>query len=216
MIFYPLTVYYKNMDTAVNPYPPKQNSYIPTAFKLVLVILIILLVGIGSYLFGQKSQPGKPIPPSQQADKWPEIQYEYSQGYAFNVNYPADAQVLMFDGKSSGLPVSPLQQLLAKAISFSAPPDSQDRYNVVIGLSDTDPSDALTTITKSETLSISGTSAKKIEGTAPNGGGVLLPSLPQITLYIIPYLNKFLILYSDIGDGSTFNKMVDSFRMIKY
>ncbi len=228
-------------QTPTNPYPSKQNLY--TFLKIILVILFILSVGIGSYILGQKNQPipklipdsspaiqnsqsGNIIPSPQPIEKWLNVQYEFSQGYAFNVDYPPNAQIWIFDGKNSGLPISPMNQLFSKAISFSPPTDidSKDSYQIVIGLSDVDPSECyqskcegvLEKITKNETTSISEVLAKRIESTAPNSGGVLLSPLPQVKLYVIPHLNKFLILYSEIGDDATFSKMVDSFKLVKY
>lgn len=162
-----------------------------------------------------------PIQPSASSNQWSQIQYEFMQGYAFDIKYPSDAETLVFNGTQSGLPVDPIEQIFSKAIEFSSPPfNSKDNYSIAVGVSDIDPSlcyqtscqHTLTTIMKNETASVSGILSKKLEATIENG--MLSPT--KVSLYIIPYLDKFIILYSKMNDTKIFNEMVSSFKLMKY
>ncbi|SRR5258708_1966279 len=219
-----------------------QHSANPSKTFLILIAIILLgAVGFGGYLFGVKntqqsssqlqyaitSTPrvikSSPTSLVTSSTQWSEMQYEFTRGYAFDIKYPSDAQTWVYDGTNSALPISPFKQIFTKAIEFSSPSsiNIKNSYNVEVGYSLVDPTlcyqttckDAIATITNTQTASISGVLAKKVDGTATNGGGTFITPTSAIEFYVIPYSKNFIILS---GAGDIFVKMLASFKLIKY
>lgn len=207
----------------------------PNLLKIIVigfsVLVVCIVTGIGGYILGIKkeqqyikplqSTPTPTIPihlsisTTQQLEKetWGTFSQEFIEGYQYQVKYPLNknSYPVMINGKDSGWPISQLDQYFSTIIEFG---------DNTLGITDIDPTTCykttclgiFETINSIQTASISGILSKKIQGTAYGGGGVrLLPEAPPIELYIVPFQNKYFVLYGN--GGVEFDQFVSSFEI---
>lgn len=157
-----------------------------------------------------------PNPTSKvEGGNWGTFSQEYINNYTFGVTYPLDKkhEPFIFNSKNSGWPISVIEQLFIDNISFG---------DYRIGISDIDPTtcytslcmDTIDSISKEEGVVISNIPSRKITAIiSQKGGGIILPEKQTDSiLYIIPYQNKYFILFSFYPD-SGFEKFASSFKV---
>lgn len=209
-------------------------------YKIFIVLFLILLSGIGGYYIGNlngskilksnqetdmvnisqsrtmvSSLSISPTPVPQINTHWGGFSQEFMNDNTFSVFYPLDNKHNPFISyaKDSGWPISQLERLFITNVSFG---------DYRVGVSEVDPTlcykdtcvDVLDNIIKEEKVSIDGISSKKITAEiSQKGGGIILPGkISESTLYIVPYQNKFIILFSFYPDMN-FEKFVSSFEV---
>ncbi len=235
-------------DQPVSSVTPSVNQsdispHFPKTILIVLLFIIVLSVGIGGYIAGANKNPSPktfttkyvashpliPSPTIAQApfvtNRWGTFQQQFDRALAYDLQYPLNYNVWVFNGKDVRLPVSPLDLLLSHAVGFTETSLEKSNNNITIGVSDVDPSLCYTTtcqhaiekITRSSTASISGILAKRIEGTANPGGGIIMPGpTPSIILYVFPTNGRYILLYS-LGDNTNvLDKMASSLKVVNY
>jgi hypothetical protein len=210
-------------------------------FKICIVLFLILLSGIGGYYIGNLNgskilktnqvetdkvniSPSKtivsspsisPTPTPQINTHWGGFSQEFMNDNTFSVFYPLDNKHNPFISyaKDSGWPISQLERLFITNVSFG---------DYRVGVSEVDPTlcykdtctYVLDSITKEENVNIDGINSKKITAEiSQKGGGIILPGkISESILYIIPYQNKYIILFSFYPDLG-FKKFVSSFEV---
>jgi len=205
----------------------KSNHLIIIVFSILGIIFLVSII----FLFFQNQQLEKKLVSQQVSptiqipsptpslivknDNWGNFSQEFMNGYTFEVLYPLDKEhtPFIFNSKDSGWPISALEQLFTTNIAFG---------DYHLGISDTDPTScykdlcksAIDEITKNDEVLLNNISSRKIKAIINSkGGGVILPGKPsESILYIIPYQNKFIVLYSFYPD-SGFEEFVSSFKV---